>query len=77
VFEDDGGADVYECGPSGTLGDPCQGSDRPGMSAYGLFLDLGGDARFPADHPRARAGTTWVIPGSGEHATAVGVGRAQ
>lgn len=76
VLQDDGGDDEYLGEPGSSCGDPGQGTARPGVPAFGLFLDGGGGARFPADHPRARSGATWVVPGTTEHPRAIGVGRA-
>lgn len=75
VLQDDGGADVYRSGAR-SLGDPGQHQSRPGVAAFGLFLDAGGGADLPPRHPRARAGATWVLPGAGEHPRAIGVGHA-
>lgn len=60
VLEDGGGDDVYQVGPSHTFGDPGTHQCREGVRALGLFLDRGGRDTFPADHPLAKAGATWV-----------------
>jgi hypothetical protein len=75
VLQDDGGRDVYRCGAS-SLGDPGQGQCREGTPAFALFLDRGGGADLPPDHPRARASATWLVPGDAQHPRAIGVGRA-
>lgn len=76
VLQDDGGHDVYRATSPHSLGSPGQYSCRPGVPAFGLFLDVGGEATLPSRHPRARAGTGWVVPGTTQHPRAIGVGRA-
>lgn len=72
VLEDGAGADVYRH-KGASLGHA--GDSRPEHRTLGLFLDRGGDARFPPGDAAPRSAPTWRRPGPNPRAIGLGAAR--